>query len=124
MPVPNTSPSPRLHGAWRCLLLALLITITWLALTPHPPRSADLGWDKLNHLAAFGSLAFCAMRGFARAGPWRVAAALLLYGALIEVAQSQVPGRSAEWGDLLADSLGIALGVAAHALAARWLRLR
>ena len=35
---------------------------------------------------------------------------LLGFGVLIEVAQLYVPGRSAEWADLLADAIGIACG--------------
>jgi len=37
--------------------------------------------------------------------------ALLAYGGAIEVIQLFVPGRSCEWGDLLADAIGISLGV-------------
>ena len=47
-----------------------------------PPRQADLGWDKLNHLSAFGTLAVVAVLG--RCGPYgRIAAGLLAYGGLI-----------------------------------------
>jgi VanZ family protein len=71
---------------------------------------ADLGWDKLNHLTAFASLAAVASLG--RVGAWvRIALALLAYGALIEVLQSFTGTRSAEWGDLLADGVGIASGL-------------
>jgi VanZ family protein len=104
---------------WRAALALLLGVITWLALTPAPPRQADLGWDKLNHLAAFATLAVVAMLG--RSGSYgRVGAALLAYGALIEVLQSYTPTRSGEWADLLADGLGIALGML---LVAIWMRL-
>jgi VanZ family protein len=42
------------------------------------------------------------------------------FGGLIEVLQLFVPGRSSEWGDLLADSVGIAGGavIAAYVLRA------
>jgi VanZ family protein len=106
-------------GWWRAALVLLLCVITWLALTPAPPRQADLGWDKLNDLAAFATLAVVAMLG--RSGSYgRVGAALLAYGALIEVLQSYTPTRAGEWADLLADGLGIALGML---LVAIWLRL-
>jgi VanZ family protein len=36
---------------------------------------------------------------------------LLAFGAAIEVVQAFVPGRSCEWEDLLADSVGIVAGV-------------
>ena len=37
-------------------------------------------------------------------------AGLLTYGGMIEVLQSFTPDRMAEWADLLADTLGLALG--------------
>jgi VanZ family protein len=91
-------------------LVVLLCITAWLALSPAPPKEADLGWDKLNHLAAFASLAAIAFLG--RVGAWlHIALALLAYGALIEVLQSFTATRSAEWGDLLADGVGIASGL-------------
>ena len=58
-----TTPNPRTR-AWRWLLLVLAAAIAALALTPVPPEQAGLGWDKLNHLAAFASLALCAVFGW------------------------------------------------------------
>ena len=110
---------PKMTRGWRAVLTVLLCVIAWLALTPVPPRQADLGWDKLNHLSAFGTLAVVAVLG--RCGPYgRIAAGLLAYGGLIELLQTFVPNRSGEWADLLADGVGIALGLL---LAAGWRRL-
>ena len=117
-------PSPtRRDGAWRVLLALLAAVVAALALTPTPPEGLSLGWDKLNHLAAFAALAVCAMFGWrdARATRRAMLLALLAYGAAIELLQRQVPGRSAEWADLLADGLGI---VAGALLAGWWLRRR
>jgi VanZ family protein len=83
-------------------------------LTPSPPKGADvLGWDKLNHGAAFAALAAAATLGFRHFLNHRliIAAGLMAYGAGIEIAQMWVPSRSAEWGDLLADGLGVSLGL-------------
>jgi len=108
---------------WRWLFGALLLAVAALALMPAPPDSAGLGWDKLNHLAAFGALALCAVLGWRhqRSAMLAVLLALLAYGGAIELLQSQVPNRQAEWGDLLADALGIAAGAL---LALAWLRRR
>lgn len=100
--------APRL---WQGLLVLLLCAILYLALSPTPAPSADLGWDKLNHAFAFWVLTGVARRAFT----WHAATTALMllgYGALIEVLQSFTPNRSAEWADLLADALGIALGIA------------
>jgi VanZ family protein len=108
---------------WRVALVVLLCVISVLALSPTPPREADLGWDKLNHLAAFGALAVTASLGFGRA--WaRVGVSLLGYGALIEVVQAFIPNRSSDWDDLLADAVGIVLGLALAAGASRLFRRR
>ncbi|MGM9515965.1 VanZ family protein [Roseateles sp. DB2] len=96
--------------AARGLFIAALLAISCLALSPSPPKAADLGWDKLNHLSAFGLLMLLA--GLAWPRRWRQAAlGLMAYGGLIELLQTQVPGRSAEWADLLADALGLLLGL-------------
>jgi VanZ family protein len=102
-------------------VLATLVAA--LPLTSAPPRHLSLGWDKLNHLAAFAALAICAVHGWREARNARRAMllALLAFGGIIELLQRRVPGRSAEWADLLADAIGIGVGAL---LAAWWLRHR
>lgn len=98
---------------WRALLLLLILTICWLALSPVPPKTADTGWDKANHALAFAVLAFVGVWAFAsRPHQWLwLVLALLAYGGGIEVAQSYLPPREADMADLLADAVGIALGL-------------
>lgn len=91
--------------------LVLLAVISWLALSPAPPRTMDLGWDKANHLCAFATL----LVGARLVWPRRLLAVvigLLAYGGLIELLQLNVPGRDGDWADLLADALGLGLGLA------------
>lgn len=104
--------SPSGLRLWRALLVALMLAIAVLAFDPHPPESIDTGWDKLNHGLAFAVLAPCAALAFqGRRRRWIDAALLALaFGAFIEVVQTQIPGRSGEWEDLLADAVGIAVG--------------
>lgn len=115
---------PRARWVWRCLLALLLIVIGYLALSPVPPKELDTGWDKLNHLLAFGSLAFCGHWSLAgrRARRLGLPLVLLAYGGLIEILQLQVPGRSGEWADLLADGLGITAGLLVAVVLLRALR--
>jgi VanZ family protein len=103
---------------WRWALLLLAVVVAMLALMPAPPRQMDLGWDKLNHVFAFAMLAVCAVFGWRSSHAARLAVllALLAYGGVIELLQLQVPNRSADWNDLGADAIGIALG----ALPALW----
>jgi VanZ family protein len=103
---------PLVIAAARALLALLVVAIGWLALSPRPPTLFSTGWDKANHLLAFATLAAAASFGWVAARR-RVAIAfwLLGYGALIEVLQHWVPGRSSEFADLVADAVGIAFGL-------------
>ncbi len=108
-----TTPSCR--AAWRALLALLLAVITWLALSPAPPETMNTGWDKANHALAFGALGFSAVWAKwpqPRQWGWLVLA-LLAYGVGIEIAQSFLPPREADWHDVVADGVGIALGLLA-----------
>ena len=112
--------NPHLCWSARLAFAALIVVVSWLAWSPAPPPQATSGWDKLDHFAAFGSLSSMAALGWGWAR-WRaVAAALVAYGVLIEWVQSFIPSRTAELDDLLADGVGIALGL----LALRCLLLR
>ena len=103
--------------ASRILLLLLLCVVSWLAFTPAPPPVMDTGWDKLNHFATFATLTVLACVGYA--SRWRVAAALLSYGIFIECVQAFIPERTAEAADVLADAVGIAIGLVVAALLLR-----
>jgi VanZ family protein len=98
---------------WRAALGVLTVVVLYLALMPAPPRTLDTGWDKLNHALAFASLAVCScFSGPASRRRLLIAGALLVgFGGLIELLQSQIPGRDAEWGDLLADTIGMVVGM-------------
>jgi VanZ family protein len=89
---------------WSCAMVVLL-----LSLMPPVPHIPTTGWDKSNHLLAFSVLAILGCRAY----PAHIAVVLvglLLYGGLIEVLQFFTPYRLAEWGDLIADGLGIIVG--------------
>lgn len=107
--------------AWRVLLVAALVCISWLAFTPNPPPAADLGWDKANHFAAFGTLAFLGMQCLQAGGrrAWWVLAGLLAYGVLIELVQSRIPGRDADARDVVADMIGAGVGLVVHTVVVR-----
>jgi hypothetical protein len=95
--------------AFRLLLATALVFITWQALSPAPVVDAH-GTDKLLHAAAFVVLAWLADFGWPSPRYWLPKALPLLgYGAFIELAQLGTATRSAEWGDLAADALGLAL---------------
>jgi VanZ family protein len=85
----------------------------WFAFTPRPPGFDFKDADKLNHLLAFSALtlAGCLSRP-PTSQPWLVVlVGMLLFGLFIEAVQSQLPARTAEWGDVLADSVGMLIGL-------------
>jgi VanZ family protein len=102
----------------------MLVVVLWLAFTPRPPPTLDTGWDKLNHALAFGALALSGRFGFpgARWRAFAVALGLLALGVLIEAVQSFLPARSSELYDVLADGVGIVVGLAAAAVATYLMR--
>ena len=103
---------------WRVFLILIAGAVAYLALTPAPPVLIDTGWDKANHMLAFGSMAFTAFLSCRQSNVKRLLLMGLLfgYGGLIEILQMFVPSRTAEWGDLLADTVGIAAGAAVAAM--------
>lgn len=100
---------------WRLAFVLCLLAVLVLALLPDPDPRLSTGWDKGNHLLAFATLAFlgCA----ALEGGWLVVfIGLIVYGVLIEVLQGLTGYRFAEWADVLADGLGILVGLGLYAL--------
>ncbi len=95
---------------FRLLFGLCALTVLVLALLPPSVPEPTTGWDKANHMLAFGMLAILGTRAWPGRA-WHVVAGLMAYGALIEVLQSMTTYRDASWADLLADAIGIALGL-------------
>lgn len=94
---------------WRWALGLCVVSALVLGLVPSPPETLSTGWDKSNHLLAFSVIMFVGYHAFPGKTMMVILGSVAL-GALIEVLQSFTSYRSAEWGDLLADSLGVGLG--------------
>lgn len=116
---PESRPQYRGGASLIWLFWLCLLAVTVLALSPAPPPAANLGWDKLNHLAAFVVLGLLARLAWPAQQLGRWALGLLVYGGLLEIAQGLTPNRQAEWADLLADALGLLLALV---LAQGWQR--
>jgi VanZ family protein len=98
---------------WQVLLGLLAIVVCYLALVPTPPQEASFGWDKANHALAFLALTVSGTFGFrgARRNLLWVVLGIFGLGCAIELIQLFVPGRSCDWHDLVADTVGIVLGL-------------
>jgi VanZ family protein len=104
--VPNLTP---LH--WRLLFWGCAAAVLVLSLMPPSQPLPTTGWDKANHMLAFAVLGLLGRRSYAARG-WAVWLGLVAYGGLIELLQGQTGYREADWLDLLADSIGLAAGMA------------
>lgn len=94
---------------FRTLFALALALLFYLALIPGPDIVQFVSWqDKIEHAAAFAALSVLGWLGWPR-HVWRIAAGLLLYGALIELAQGLTAYRFADFYDWLADAVGIAI---------------
>jgi VanZ family protein len=116
--------SPGAQRLWRFAMLACLLFSAAMALSPNPPVQVDTGWDKSNHALSFSALAFTGLLGFPPTRSWLawLAAGLLAFGGLIELAQLHIPGRQGDWADLVADAAGITLGLVFACLLRRLIR--
>jgi VanZ family protein len=100
--VPRTLP--------RLAFAVCLIAVLTLSLLPNEEAARfSTGWDKSNHLLAFGVLAVLGRFGWPTS-PIPIFAGLAGFALLIEVLQGMTPWRSADPMDVLADMVGLALG--------------
>ena len=91
----------------RFVFVSSLFAVFWLALLPAPDVVKLVSWqDKIEHALAFATLALLAYAGWPR-HPLRIAAGLLLYGAAMELAQSQTSHRFGDPWDWVADAVGL-----------------
>lgn len=103
---------------WRSADLALLFVVFVSALMPtiwiwkdHGGFSWLVGADKWLHAVTFFVLLIWFSGQYRRPSYWRVAAGLMTFGILIEICQSLVGYRSADWRDIGANAAGIVAGL-------------
>jgi len=111
----------RQRRAW--VFLAAWIAFTTFALTvpfhmKNPPRMLATGGDKIIHTALFTVMGISAQA----AAPWL---SLLVTGPVavgLELVQKKIPGREFDTTDMLANIVGIFLGLAAFELSRKLTR--
>lgn len=98
---------------WRTCGWFMVIIVIWGSLTPSPPEDVVVVWDKALHLAAYAILAWWFVQAWERRRAWLWALFLLALGALLEWLQGLGGSRMADPADMIANGLGVLLGVAA-----------
>ena len=104
----------------RLLLALAVVALVSASLVPGGPGGDHalgpfglVGADKWSHAMGYAGITLLALRSFeARREAVLVVALLVLdLGIALEIGQSFVPGRMTEFGDLLADAVGVVVGV-------------
>ena len=101
---------------WRIAGILILIIVLAFAMVPDfwpwgHRHGRYLVSDKVLHGMTFAFLAVWYTGQYSRRSyPW-LAVGLLAFGMLIEACQYLVTYRTAEWGDVWADSIGIVIGM-------------
>lgn len=121
----------RRHGAAYALLLLWCAVVWFLSSRPDPGDTLGF-WidlpDYVLHGVEFAAGGLLAAAAFSHLRPpLAVAAALsfcIAYGLLDEWHQSFVPGRFSDFGDVVADTVGAAIGILVFAWIARRMRVR
>jgi len=101
-----------LRRAWRAVGVALILLVIWLSLTPTPIEIPVEQGDKLGHLTAYGTLMFwfAQLHGQPRARLMYVLGFVAL-GISLEFAQGQTDYRVFEVADMVANAVGVLLGL-------------
>lgn len=98
----------------RALFIGSAIIVLVFSLMPTqmlPGVALDL-WDKAQHLLVFLYLTILGCMAYR--SPFRLLLALIIFGGLIEILQRLSGWRFGDWLDLLADLLGVLLGLAIY----------
>ncbi|QET01444.1 MULTISPECIES: VanZ family protein [Cupriavidus] len=106
-------------GMFRLMFWGCAAAILVLALLPPSTPMPTTGWDKSNHMLAFGTLAVLGSRAWP-GRMWGILLGLIAYGVLIEILQSLTPYRDADAIDVVADTIGALIGFGVNALMARF----
>lgn len=112
-----------LQRVWWTLGVLLIAAAIVICLVPSQKLAPSLEWnDKASHLVGHGTLALYFAGLVPRRSWWKIFVFLLLMGVAIELAQHFTHwGREGDPRDVLANSMGAALGLLAARLGlARW----
>ena len=91
------------------LLWPAIAVIAWGELAPQRDLPPINLWDKAEHFTAYFGLALMGVLGWSGRRVLLIFLAVIALGGTLEMLQAVV-GRDAEWGDMLANTLGATAG--------------
>ncbi len=90
---------------------ALVAALIYICLTPNPPDTSAVNFgDKIAHFAGYALLFLWFAQIYQRSAQLKLALLLVLLGVSIEIAQGFTGYRAFEYADMLANSVGVAIG--------------
>ena len=97
---------------WQAIGWLMVAVVVWLSLTPEPPHPPTpwLAWDKAQHALAYGLLMYWFRQAFQP--HWRWPLFLLLLGVTLEYLQGLGGVRTSDTNDMIANAIGVVLGLA------------
>ena len=100
------------HKFWLALGWVWIAYVIYLSLIPEPPGMDGPWWDKIGHSMAYAALMLWFTQLYrSRVKKCWVALGLVALGIAIEFAQEQTGYRHFEVADMVADALGVAIGL-------------
>ena len=96
--------------SFRLYLAITLLVIEFLATTTIHIEAMESVWDKANHFSAFFVLYILLNFAYKKFNRLTKIGLLLAFGLQIEIVQSFIDGRYFSLLDVVADSIGIAIG--------------
>jgi len=99
-----------------------LVSIEYLATTTREIKPLEHTWDKANHFIAFMTLYVLLSLAYRNLSVVIKIVLLLAFGMQIEIVQSFIPGRDFSGFDVVADSVGITIGIVVYYLYEKYRR--
>jgi len=96
---------------FKTVLFIYLTIILYLAVTPQELEVVKNSWDKLNHFVAFFVLYVLLTFTFRKIDIFHRFIISLTFGFFIEIIQYLLPNREFSLLDILANGIGIVLGI-------------
>lgn len=106
----------QIKNLFRVMFYSALASIMFLATTTIKIEVMESMWDKFNHFMAFFVLYVLLSLAHQELSVKVKLALLLLLGILIETVQYFIPGRFFSLMDVVADSIGIAIGIVLYGI--------
>jgi len=93
--------------------LISIVLVIWLSTIPGGAISPDVfGIDKIEHFTAYAWLSILPFTGFKKQSNAFIAIFLIfILGGLLELGQGHILGRTASTKDMIANSIGILMGI-------------